>query len=64
MQLALTLAAVGLAALYLARSAWLTFRPRAGRGCGCAGAKPGCPAASEAVRRLQAAARAGPRPSR
>jgi hypothetical protein len=53
-ELAATLAVVALAAAFLARRAWRTFVPKGGAaGCGCAGAKVGCPAASEAVARLR-----------
>jgi hypothetical protein len=68
MELALVLALVAGAALYLGVRAWRTFRPRRGAagGCGCASTKAGCPAASGTARRIRraAAARAGasPRP--
>jgi hypothetical protein len=59
MDLLVTLAVVAVAAAFLARRAWRTFVPRAGAGvgCGCAGAKAGCPATSDAVRRMQEAVR-------
>lgn len=62
MELAATFTVVAVAAAFLARRAWRTFVPAPGgaRGCGCAGAKAGCPAASEAVRRLQTALRPPP----
>jgi hypothetical protein len=56
---ALTFALVAAAALYLGARAWRTFRPRsaAGGGCGCAGAKAGCPATADMAERIRAAAR-------
>ena len=57
----LVLALVAAAALYLGARAWHLFRPAggAGGGCGCAGKKAGCPAASDIAERIRAAARVG-----
>ena len=61
MEYVFVLALVAAAALYLAARAWRTFRPAggAGGGCGCAGKKAGCPAASDMAERIRAALRPG-----
>lgn len=48
---------VGLAVLYVGRQAWRTFAPGKPGGCGCSGAKAGCPAAQGIADKLRQAAR-------